>query len=285
MYTWFVIRTSLAGSPSASAAGGASPAASAQSSARRASGGARRQLTASPRRAPRLQAGGGRAGSDRERPRGGLARRDRDRARRRRERSADLPRPRCRAARREHRFEATAYLLWNGACRTRSSPSCAGASSAGMVVPAEVHDAIRALRPGGLPMDVLRTGLSRGRAARARRGRRAARTPCGRSPPRRRSSRTTPGCAPAAPDRRARSRARDRRELPAQAQRRDARAGAGPRARRVLHPRRRARHERIDVHRARDRLDALRPRPPAWSAPSALSRAPCTAARRATSRT
>ena len=37
-------------------------------------------------------------------------------------------------------------------------------------------------------------------------------------------------------------------------------AGAGPRARRVLHPRRRARHERVDVHRARDRLDALRSR-------------------------
>ncbi len=37
-------------------------------------------------------------------------------------------------------------------------------------------------------------------------------------------------------------------------------ARAGSRARRVFHPRRRARHERLDVHRARDRLDALRPR-------------------------
>ena len=62
-------------------------------------------------------------------------------------------------------------------------------------------------------------------------------------------------------------------------------AGAGPRARRVLHPRRRARHERLDVHGARDRLDALRPRPRASSAPSARSRGRCTAARRATSRT
>ena len=84
---------------------------------------------------------------------------------------------------------------------------------------------------------------------------------------------------------RARSRSRDRRELPVQAQRQAARPGAGARARRVLHPRRRARHERLDVHRTRDRLDALRPRLGPRRRGRARSRARSTAARRATSRT
>ena len=69
----------------------------------------------------------------------------------------------------ESTFEATAFLLWNG--RLPDDAELADLrrrAVAGMVVPSEVHDAIRALGDTALPMDVLRTGLSFWGAMRAR---------------------------------------------------------------------------------------------------------------------
>ena len=161
----------------------------------------------------------------------------------------------------ESTFEATAFLLWNGRLPDDAELSeLRHRAVAGMVVPSEVHDAIRALgaeraADGRPPHRASRSGA-----------RCAARAEGGDSEDALWALAATPAIvADYARLRageeiaRARSRARDRRELPAQAQRRAPEAGAGARARRVLHPRRRARHERLDVHRARDRLDALRP--------------------------
>ena len=70
----------------------------------------------------------------------------------------------------ESTFEATAFLLWNGRLPDDAELSeLKHRAVAGMVVPSEVHDAIRSLGPDALAMDVLRTGLSvwgamRGRA-------------------------------------------------------------------------------------------------------------------------
>ena len=57
--------------------------------------------------------------------------------------------------------------------------------------------------------------------------------------------------------------------LPVPAQRRDARPGDGPRARRVLHRRRRARLQRLDVHRPGDHLHPRPTSPRPSAAPSA----------------
>jgi len=70
----------------------------------------------------------------------------------------------------ESTFEATAFLLWNGRLPNDAELSdLKHRAVAGMVVPSQVHDAIRSLGPDALAMDVLRTGLSvwgamRGRA-------------------------------------------------------------------------------------------------------------------------
>ena len=70
----------------------------------------------------------------------------------------------------ESTFEATAFLLWNGRLPDDAELSeLKHRAVAGMVVPSEVHDAVRSLGPDALAMDVLRTGLSvwgamRGRA-------------------------------------------------------------------------------------------------------------------------
>jgi citrate synthase len=67
-------------------------------------------------------------------------------------------------------FEATAYLLWNGGLPDDAELAELRERAVGaMVVPTQVHDAIRSLGSTALPMDVLRTGLSvwgamRGRA-------------------------------------------------------------------------------------------------------------------------
>ena len=99
----------------------------------------------------------------------------------------------------ESTFEATAFLLWNGRLPDDAELSdLRHRAVAGMVVPSEVHDAIRALgarraadgRPAHGPLDLGRHAWRAPRAA-------TARTRCGRSPPRRRSSPTTRGCAPA----------------------------------------------------------------------------------------
>ena len=61
----------------------------------------------------------------------------------------------------ESTFEATAYLLWNG--RLPDDAELADLrrrAVSAMVVPSEVHDAIRSLGSVAPPMDVLRTGLS-----------------------------------------------------------------------------------------------------------------------------
>ena len=69
----------------------------------------------------------------------------------------------------ESTFEATAFLLWNGRLPDDAELSeLSHRAVAGMVVPAEVHDAIRALGTDALAMDVLRTGLSVWGAMRAR---------------------------------------------------------------------------------------------------------------------
>jgi citrate synthase len=69
----------------------------------------------------------------------------------------------------ESTFEATAFLLWNGRLPDDAELSdLRQRAVAGMVVPPEVHDVIRALGSVALPMDVLRTGLSVWGAMRAR---------------------------------------------------------------------------------------------------------------------
>ena len=69
----------------------------------------------------------------------------------------------------ESTFEATAFLLWNGRLPDDAELSdLRHRAVAGMVVPSEVLDAIRALGDTALPMDVLRTGLSFWGAMRAR---------------------------------------------------------------------------------------------------------------------
>jgi citrate synthase len=69
----------------------------------------------------------------------------------------------------ESTFEATAFLLWNGRLPDDAELSdLRHRAVGGMVVPSEVHDAIRALGASALPMDVLRTGLSIWGAMRAR---------------------------------------------------------------------------------------------------------------------
>src|SRR4051794_22013547 len=61
----------------------------------------------------------------------------------------------------ESTFEATAYLLWNGRLPDDDELAELRQSAvAAMVVPAEVHAAIRSLGGVAPPMDVLRTGLS-----------------------------------------------------------------------------------------------------------------------------
>ena len=70
----------------------------------------------------------------------------------------------------ESTFEATAFLLWNGRLPDDAElAELRHRAVAAMVVPAEVHAAIRSLGAVAPPMDVLRTGLSvwgalRGRA-------------------------------------------------------------------------------------------------------------------------
>ena len=119
----------------------------------------------------------------------------------------------------ESTFEATAFLLWNG--RLPDDAELADLrrrAVAGMVVPSEVHDAIRALGDTALPMDVLRTGLSFWGAMRARAeggDSEDALWALAASPRSSRLRATALGCGTA----RARPRARHRRELPAQAQR------------------------------------------------------------------
>ncbi len=161
----------------------------------------------------------------------------------------------------ESTFEATAFLLWNGRLPDDAELSeLSHRAVAAMVVPAEVHDAIRSIMASALPMDVLRTGLSLWGAMRGR-------AEGGDSEDALWALAATPaivadyarlrsGAEPLAPD-------PDLgivENYMLQAQRQAARSGTGPRARRIFHPRRRARHERLDVHRARDRLDALRSR-------------------------
>ena len=69
----------------------------------------------------------------------------------------------------ESTFEATAFLLWNGRLPDDAELSdLRHRAVAGMVVPSQVLDAIRALGDTALPMDVLRTGLSVWGAMRAR---------------------------------------------------------------------------------------------------------------------
>src|ERR1700712_779424 len=61
----------------------------------------------------------------------------------------------------ESTFEATAFLLWNGHLPDDGELSeLRQRAVAAMVVPAEVHAAIRSLGSVAPPMDVLRTGLS-----------------------------------------------------------------------------------------------------------------------------
>jgi citrate synthase len=61
----------------------------------------------------------------------------------------------------EHTFDEVAYLLWNGRLPgAAESAALRERLVAGMAVPDEVHATMRTLLPGGLPMDVLRSGLS-----------------------------------------------------------------------------------------------------------------------------
>ena len=61
----------------------------------------------------------------------------------------------------ESTFEATAYLLWNGRLPDDAElAELRQRAVSAMVVPSEVHDAIRSLGSVAPPMDVLRTGLS-----------------------------------------------------------------------------------------------------------------------------
>jgi citrate synthase len=61
----------------------------------------------------------------------------------------------------EHRFEEVAYLLWHGELPDAAQLATLRAQVVeGMAVPEAVHDAMRAVLPGALSMDVLRTGLS-----------------------------------------------------------------------------------------------------------------------------
>ncbi len=127
----------------------------------------------------------------------------------------------------ESTFEATAFLLWNGRLPDDAElAELRHRAVAAMVVPAEVHDAIRSLGDGRAADGRAAHGpLGLGRAARTRRGRRQRGRPVGARGDARDRRRLRPP-AHGRRDPRARSRARDRRELPAQAQR------AAPRARR-----------------------------------------------------
>jgi citrate synthase len=61
----------------------------------------------------------------------------------------------------ERRFEEVAYLLWHGELPDASELAVLHARLVeGMTVPPEVHATMGALLPDGLPMDVLRSGLS-----------------------------------------------------------------------------------------------------------------------------
>ncbi len=69
----------------------------------------------------------------------------------------------------ERRFEEVAYLLWNGRLPDEAQLAAFRARVVeGMRVPPPVHDAMRALLPDALSMDVLRTGLSSWAALRVR---------------------------------------------------------------------------------------------------------------------
>ena len=141
----------------------------------------------------------------------------------------------------ESTFEATAYLLWNG--RLPDDAELADLRQravAGMVVPVRGARRDPLARLGSrCAMDVLRTGpLGRGARCAAATRAATARTPCGRSRRRRRSSPTTRACARApsvlAPD--PELGIVENYLLKLSGERPD--AGAGPRARRLLHPRR-----------------------------------------------
>jgi citrate synthase len=61
----------------------------------------------------------------------------------------------------EHRFEEVAYLLWHGELPDEAQLAALHARIVeGMSVPAPVHETMRLLLPDGLPMDVMRSGLS-----------------------------------------------------------------------------------------------------------------------------
>jgi citrate synthase len=61
----------------------------------------------------------------------------------------------------EHTFEEVAYLLWHGSLPDAGQLAELHAQVvAGMAVPPAVHETMRALLPDGIPMDVLRSGLS-----------------------------------------------------------------------------------------------------------------------------
>ena len=61
----------------------------------------------------------------------------------------------------EHTFEEVAYLLWHGELPDEDQLAALHARLVdGMTVPEAVHETMGALLPDGLPMDVLRSGLS-----------------------------------------------------------------------------------------------------------------------------
>ena len=99
----------------------------------------------------------------------------------------------------ESTFEATAFLLWNGRLPDDAELSeLRHRAVAGMVVPSEVHDAIRSLgdRTRWRWTSCARASRSGAPCAAAPRAA-TARTRCGRSRRRRRSSPTSRDCAPA----------------------------------------------------------------------------------------
>ena len=120
----------------------------------------------------------------------------------------------------------------------------------------------------------VRRGAADGLAARSRPGARADRA---RARP---WSAASPGCATAGAGRPGASRRPPRHRRPAAARdhRRGARAGAGACAGRLLHRLRRARPERLHLHRPRDHVHPVRPGQRASAARSARSRAGCMAA-------
>ena len=166
-----------------------------------------------------------------------------------------------RSSRSRRPFEETAYLLWHSRLPDdQSSPTCASDVVAGLETPPEVLAVLRDIGNDALPMDALRTGLSAwARAARHGGGRRRRRRDLGDLGRARDRGRLR---APAGRSRAGgrRSRSQPGGELPPQAHGHApaARGGACPRC--VLHPRRRARAQRLDVHRAGHRLDAQRHR-------------------------